>query len=338
MFMKTSREYFLIGWFTCLVILAALSMSMMSYLEVFEDPRCRLSYLTTLHLVWYIIGVISCGSSFILAKRRPDWFAFISLGIAIAILVGAFLQGETGHGLPYVRLGTLHINAIETSAIAFLVPIAFLFAHYLDHFLALVSIYLLLVLFAFIGSDNANTCLGLAVGTIALLDYRDRRRVKTLILSLLSFFIAAWTLIKGMFFIPGSAVRVLMSSYPFTLYDLTAGANGHTELIFSHMVERFGIATACGCVILIFLIVLQLFVLSWITKERAACFAAAGLGIFLAGQAIMDLLVATGFIMNPNSGVSLPFVSYGGSQLVIELAVSGGVLALLCRRSSLVAI
>lgn len=62
--------------------------------------------------------------------------------------------------------------------------------------------------------------------------------------------------------------------------------------------------------------------------KRDARFAAIGWAAFLIGQVLFNLLVVKGIIRNPASGVSLPFVSYGGSQLVMELAVMGGVLAL----------
>ena len=48
---------------------------------------------------------------------------------------------------------------------------------------------------------------------------------------------------------------------------------------------------------------------------------------FLLGQIIFNLLVVTGIVRNPPSGVFVPFVSYGGSQLVVQLVAIGALLA-----------
>lgn len=46
-----------------------------------------------------------------------------------------------------------------------------------------------------------------------------------------------------------------------------------------------------------------------------------GLTAFLVGQAMINLGVVLGLL--PTKGLSLPFISYGGSSLVVSLAAAG---------------
>src|ERR1700722_9315698 len=113
MFAKTIRRWPLIAWFACLILLAILSISMMCYLEDFEDPRFRLPHLAKLHLIWYSIAFVGLGLSFVISKLHPNLFAGTSLGFAIITLTSAILWGKITHGLPYLQLGKLNINATE---------------------------------------------------------------------------------------------------------------------------------------------------------------------------------------------------------------------------------
>ena len=52
-----------------------------------------------------------------------------------------------------------------------------------------------------------------------------------------------------------------------------------------------------------------------------AAFFAYGLGLLFAGQALINIGVNTGLL--PTKGLTLPFVSYGGSSLLVSCAMVG---------------
>ena len=60
-------------------------------------------------------------------------------------------------------------------------------------------------------------------------------------------------------------------------------------------------------------------------KDKFGTFMAIGLTFQVGLQAILNILVVTNTI--PNTGISLPFFSYGGTALVILLAEMGIVLS-----------
>lgn len=323
----TVRHYLLLGLLVCFILLSIYSFLMMEYFQFNENPRFQLPKIVTLHLIWYGIGGIGLLGAFFFGRAYPHCFSNICLGFAVSILGSAFLIGKVHHGLPYLYLGMLCINATEVSGLAFLIPLGFFMAHFRNHFLMILPPGILLLLFLLIGSDNATMCLGLVVTTLAWIIYREKRKAYNLLLILFSVCLTVIPFLKGVLFWNRNQSEVVPSLYRFVLYDFTADANGHTEFILSHIVERFGIISALGCITLILLFIAQLSILASTLINRASAFSWISFAVFLLGQTIFNLLVMIGALKNPSSGVFLPFVSYGGSQLVIQLIVMGGLIA-----------
>lgn len=91
-------------------------------------------------------------------------------------------------------------------------------------------------------------------------------------------------------------------------------SESHTDFIFTIVGEELGFIGASAVIILLFMIVLECF----ITGSRAPTFAGKlycfGFGVLIAVQSFVNIAVAT-FLL-PNTGVTLPFVSYGLTSLL----------------------
>jgi cell division protein FtsW len=104
----------------------------------------------------------------------------------------------------------------------------------------------------------------------------------------------------------------------------------HTDYIFSVIGEEFGLI-ACAVVAAIFLaIVVRVFVKLLDEQDNFKLLAAAGLATQFGAQATVSMAVNTG--LAPSKGMTLPFISYGGSSM-IALSIGMGLLLAFTRRN-----
>ena len=97
-----------------------------------------------------------------------------------------------------------------------------------------------------------------------------------------------------------------------------------TDFIFSIISEEFGFMGILIIASLFLTIIYRGFKIAKNSKEPFGKFLAFGITFGLAFQAILNLMVVVGLI--PVTGVTLPFLSYGGSSLLITLCSMGIVL------------
>ena len=91
-------------------------------------------------------------------------------------------------------------------------------------------------------------------------------------------------------------------------------SEAETDFIFAVIGEEFGFRGAAVTIILLFLISLSCLSVGIRAKDTAGSVICAGMGTFIGVQGFMNIAVAT-FLM-PNTGIPLPFVSYGLTSLV----------------------
>jgi cell division protein FtsW len=111
--------------------------------------------------------------------------------------------------------------------------------------------------------------------------------------------------------------------------------DGHADFIFAAGVEEFGLVIGLLLVVLFATVVLRGLVLAERQPDRFAQLGAVGLLTQLGLQAGINLGVNVALL--PPKGMTLPFVSYGGSSL-IALAVGTGMALALLRRTPAMAV
>lgn len=87
-----------------------------------------------------------------------------------------------------------------------------------------------------------------------------------------------------------------------------------TDFIFAVIGEEFGFVGTCTVIILVILIALECFRVARRAKDTAGTIIAAGMAGLIGFQGFLNIGVTTGLL--PNTGVTLPFVSYGLTSLV----------------------
>jgi cell division protein FtsW len=104
----------------------------------------------------------------------------------------------------------------------------------------------------------------------------------------------------------------------------------HTDYIFSVIGEEFGLVTCAVIVVLYAAIVIRVFMKMLDEEDAFRLLAASGLAAQFGVQALINMAVNTGIA--PSKGMTLPFISYGGSSM-IALSVGYGLLLAFTRRN-----
>jgi cell division protein FtsW len=104
----------------------------------------------------------------------------------------------------------------------------------------------------------------------------------------------------------------------------------HTDYIFSVVGEEFGLIACMGIAILYLAIVIRVLIKLLDEEDNFRLLAAAGLAAQFGLQALINMAVNTG--LAPSKGMTLPFISYGGSSM-IALSIGMGLLLAFTRRN-----
>jgi cell division protein FtsW len=95
----------------------------------------------------------------------------------------------------------------------------------------------------------------------------------------------------------------------------------HTDFIFSIIGEEFGFIGVSVIIALFVLISFRGFSIANRTQDKFTYYLAVGLSLMISVQALVNFAVATGLV--PTKGLPLPFISYGGSSLLMNMAAIG---------------
>jgi cell division protein FtsW len=105
--------------------------------------------------------------------------------------------------------------------------------------------------------------------------------------------------------------------------------DSHTDFVFAVAAEEFGIILCLALLALFAFIVIRVLSRAYATEDIFARFAASGLAILFGVQASINMSVNLQLI--PAKGMTLPFISYGGSSMV-SLAYGVGMMLALTRQ------
>ncbi len=96
------------------------------------------------------------------------------------------------------------------------------------------------------------------------------------------------------------------------------------DFVFSIVCEELGLVGAITVILLFVLLVVEGFHIASKAKDRFGMLITVGFTVQIGLQAFLNIAVVSGLV--PNTGISLPFFSYGGTALVMQLMQMGIVL------------
>src|SRR5438105_4353585 len=298
--------------------------------------------------------IVLIGVSF-LSPRQIRRTALIVFALSIALIVATLLFGPEVKGSKrWITLVGVNIQASESAKPAFVVVAAWLFAESTKR----------------PEMPATSMALGMLLLLVALLVMEPDFGQTMLILMVWGalFFIAGMRMI-WVFGLAGAAAAGLFSAYLFVPHvggrlnrfinpasgdtfqvdtAMEAFANGgwfglgpgegiakrslpdsHTDFPFAVAAEEFGIILCLALLALFAFIVIRGLSRAYATEAMVSRFAASGLAILFGVQASINMSVNLQLI--PAKGMTLPFISYGGSSMV-SLAYGVGMMLALTRQ------
>ena len=100
----------------------------------------------------------------------------------------------------------------------------------------------------------------------------------------------------------------------------------YNDYIFAIVCEELGLLGAAGIMALFAALILRGYHIALCARDRFSSMLAAGLTTLLAVQTVLNLCVVTNLL--PSTGIALPFFSYGGTALAVNLGEMGIILAI----------
>ncbi|MEH2471235.1 cell division protein FtsW [Nitrobacteraceae bacterium AZCC 2161] len=297
--------------------------------------------------------VVLIGVSF-LSPRQIRRSALIVFAVSVALIVATLLIGPEVKGAKrWITLIGVNIQASESAKPAFVVVAAWLFAESarkpeMPATSMAVMLLLMLVSLLVLEPDFGQTMLILMVwGSLFFIAGMRMVWVFGLAATAAGGLFGAYLLVPHVagrikrFMDPASGdtfqVDTAMESFANGgWFGLGPGEgiakrslpDSHTDFVFAVGAEEFGILLCLALLALFAFIVIRSLSRAYATEDLFSRFAASGLAILFGVQAAINMAVNLHLI--PAKGMTLPFISYGGSSM-ISLAYSVGMLLALTR-------
>lgn len=293
-------------------------------------------------------------------------FAFVIYGIAIVLLIAVYGFPEVANVHRWITIGPIQFQPSEIGKFAVIVVLSHLIAKNSASMDKLGFVFVLLVLLGAVcalvlfETHVSATILIFAIGIVLIFVGGLSKKLTAIGLA-----ITGLAGVGGFFVIKyylGYASDRLMAwldpwSYPTnegyqTIQSLLAIGSGgllgrgigqsrqkylwvpepHNDFIFSIVCEELGLIGAMVIILIFCALVWRGFTIAMRAKDKFGSLLAVGLTFQVGLQVALNIMVVTNTI--PNTGISLPFFSYGGTALVL-LLVEMGVVISVSRTSSL---
>lgn len=303
-------------------------------------------------IVWVALGFIGLIFFSKFNYQKLNFLALPVLAVALVLLVLVFIPGVGLNVLGanrWINTGFFVLQPAEFVKLALAIYLAAWFSNKEKGRLFAFLLLLGLVLFLVIAEPDMGTTIVILSEALAVYFLSGGRIIYFIVLGPLLF-------LAGLFFIKISPYRTRRleaflnindsfesSSYHVKQILIALGSGGlmgvglgnslqkyaylpesTTDSIFAIIAEELGFIGAAFLVIFFIFIVWKCFYIAMHAKNKFGKLLAGGIATFLAIQTIINLAAQTALI--PLTGIPLPFISYGGSALIVDLCSIGIIL------------
>jgi len=304
---------------------------------------------------WALLGALGLWAALRLDYRRLEGWVLPGLLLAGLLLVLVLIPpiGQTINGTRrWIRLGPVSFQPAELAKLALVIYLAAFFARKRDAIgdfrrgvLPPLAVAGVLAALVFVQPDLGN-CLTLVALTFALL-FLTGGRVRHLAVVLapavpllaLAIWMAPYRLRRITAFVDpwsdprGSGFQIIQSWLAFGnggLFGQGVGASkqklfylpeAHTDFIFAIIGEELGFLGAVTIVLLFVVFAWRGLRIGLRAPDPFGAHLALGITVLIATQTLVNLGVVTGLL--PTKGLPLPFISFGGSALLVTMLSTG---------------
>lgn len=352
-------------WITLVltIILVNISTALMYFICYNSSPERKMMYskdIFTKSVFYSVIGtVIMITLYFFNYKKLEKYSKHIYIGMCILMISFPFTAVFV-NGRPYLKLGPFTINIISISPYIFIIALAGIFNNYdwnKKINLLKAAVYLIVPIFFMLQNHSFTAC-GIYFAAFLILCLRSGMNKRhALFIILANVFLFMWLIISGPYYIflrltvfrnpyaDGTGLgytnvcidKILHSSVLFghgvIPFDnrLTFLPEIHLEFIFSYIVYTFGFMGAAVVIAIIISFIWRIFHISKYIYDSYGKLLIHGLLSIFIVQFIINILMNVN--MFPIMGISLPFISYGGSLCLLNMISIGIILSVYRRRS-----
>lgn len=311
----------------------------------FADPAYYLRkqfFATSIGL--FSMYLVSC-----MDYRRLQNYAWIGYGIALMLSTAVLFVGREYNGSKrWLALGPLSFQPSEYAKLAVVVLLAAIVSRNASHMKSWKYMFLVILLIlpvvGLVGSNNLSTAIiilgiavilifvanpqflpflwigGTGVGFIGIfLSLESYRLERLAIWRNPELYEKGYQTMQGLYAIgSGGLFGVGLGE---SMQKLGFVPEAQNDMIFSIICEELGLTGAVAVLVIFGLLIWRLMVIATWTKNLFGALLAAGVMGHIMIQVILNVAVVTNTI--PNTGITLPFVSYGGTSVVFLLLEMG---------------
>ncbi len=293
------------------------------------------------------------------AKSLPfEWYrklVYPLFGLSLILLVLVLVPGigsKVGGAQRWIRLGPFSFQPSEFAKVSLIFFLAYVLAKkrekiqiFLVGFVPTMVLSGLIVLLVLAGKDLGNAVV--MAGTIFLLMFIAGAKPSYLITEFLLALPAFYYLVAGVgyrrqrvmaFLNPwqherGAGFQIIQSYLAFHTGSLFGQGLGegkqklfylpeaHTDFILSVIAEELGLLGTLTVLALFAVLIFRVFVIAWKAPDAFSSYLALGIGILFGLQVLMNIGVVMGLL--PTKGLALPFLSYGGTGVIVSMTLIG---------------
>jgi len=308
-----------------------------------------------MQLVWCSVGLVACLVAAWMDYRRLRKLAWVLLGLSVVMLILVLVPGigvARKGARRWFDLGMGSFQPSEAAKLALIIAVA----HYAEkrqllmttfkHGLLVPGIFISVVLgLIFVEPDRGTTVLLAAVAGIMLLvaGARWRYLIPPIVAAGIGLAYSLWhdpvrigrilswldpeAHKEGVGF-QGWQARIALGAGGWSGLGLGNGRQKlgfvpehQTDFILSVIGEELGVIATLSVVLLFILLVICGVYIAWNSKDTFGMMLGSGITFLIGLQALINIGVVTGML--PNKGLPLPFISYGGSNLLLMLTCVG---------------